>query len=472
MTRSDQAPIRFGTSGWRGVLADDFTLARARAAVRGVGRWLAEDAPGARVVVAYDTRFLGERFAAMAVHVLRACGARPLLAKGPTATPVVARAVLRRRAAAGVIFTASHNPPEYQGVKVLERHGGSAGPEQTRRIEAHANRALLETEEHGAERAIRAVDLVEPYLADLARRVDVGILRRARLGVVYDAMHGAGSGVLDVCLARAGVQVERLRADPDPRFGGGAPDPVPARLASLVRHVRKRSGLRIGLATDGDADRYGVVDADGSVLSETEALALLVDHLARTGRVRRGVAISVATGSLVERVASAHGLAVTRHPIGFKHLAAALAAGSSDVAGEESAGFAWSPFCRDKDGILAGCLFAEIVALTRAPLARRLRDLARAHGASRCARLALPGTPGLRRALEALCANPPERLGGARVVAATTRDGLRLQLGDGFVMLRGSGTEPVIRVYAEAPDARGLERRLRAGTRLLDRASR
>jgi phosphomannomutase len=280
-------------------------------------------------------------------------------------------------------------------------------------------------------------------------------------------MHGAGAGVLDLGLARAGVRVERLRGEPDPGFGGAAPDPVPARLSLLARRVRRGSGLRLGLATDGDADRYGVVDADGRVLSETEALALLVDHLARTGRVHRGVALSVATGSLVERVAAAHGLPVTRHPIGFKHLAAALASGQADVAGEESAGFAWSPFCRDKDGILAGCLFAEIVAHTRAPLGRRLRELVRAHGASCCARVALRGAPGPTRALEALRVRPPERVAGARVLAATSEDGLRLTLRDGFVMLRCSGTEPVVRIYAEAPDARGLERRLRAGARLL-----
>ncbi|HKJ23667.1 MAG TPA: phosphoglucomutase/phosphomannomutase family protein, partial [Myxococcota bacterium] len=220
-------------------------------------------------------------------------------------------------------------------------------------------------------------------------------------------------------------------------------------------------------ATDGDADRYAAVDASGRILSATEAVALLVDHLARCGRIRRGVAISVATGSLVERVARAHGLAVTRHPIGFKHLSAALLSGAADCAGEESGGFVWAAHGVDKDGILAAALLAEIVAVTGAPLGERLAALEREHGPSHCGRVAVAARPGVRDRLAALRADPPARVGSAGVVSVDRRDGLRLALPDGFVMLRASGTEPAVRVYAEAPSARALRARLALGARWL-----
>ncbi len=246
------------------------------------------------------------------------------------------------------------------------------------------------------------VDLCGPYLEELLGQLDRSCLRRSGMRIFYDALHGTGAGVLDQALRRCGLAVEVRRGDRDPYFGGGSPDPVPERLVSLAREVRGAKGLRLGLATDGDADRFAVIDADGRPLSESAALALLVDHLARTGRVRRGVAISIATGSLVERVARSHGLPVRRFPIGFKHLSAALVEGEADVAGEESGGFAWGRLARDKDGILAGCLLAEAVAKTGAPLRVRLAALEREHGRSACGRIALAADERAHRGLAAL----------------------------------------------------------------------
>ena len=232
--------------------------------------------------------------------------------------------------------------------------------------------------------------------------------------------------------------------------------------------MRAGGGRVLGLATDGDADRYAVVDTDGAWLDEAEALALLVDRLARTGRLRRGLAISIATSSLVERVAAAHGLAVTRHPIGFKHLSRALVEGAADAAGEESGGFALDALGRDKDGILACALFTELLAESGgAPLRRRVRALARRLGAGVWRRTALRADPRACARLAHLAAAPPERVDGMRVEAVDARDGVRLAFADGFLLLRGSGTEPVLRLYAEAPDRARLERRLAAGRALL-----
>jgi phosphomannomutase len=466
-------PIRFGTSGWRGVLAEDFTFERARAAVTGVARWLREASATRPVLVAHDRRFLGERFARLAAEVLQAEGIRPILVQGSVATPVVSHGIVRTHAAGALIFTASHNPPAYQGLKVLGRSGGSLLSEATRRIEELAADALQEVHEGeqspslGNSAAPQATDLVGAYLGDLLRLIDRPALRRAGLSVHYDALHGTGSGVLDVALRRCGVGVLTLHGDPDPTFGGFAPDPVPEHLQALARAVRAGSGLRIGLATDGDADRLAVVDSAGRCLSETRTLALLVDHLARTGRVRRGVALSVATGSLVERVASHHGLSVKRLPIGFKYLTEALLDGSADVAGEESGGFALGTFARDKDGILAGCLLAERVATMRRPLQVCVRELERVFGRSEWGRSSVPASEPAKDALASLIEAPPARLGREAVRGADTSCGLRIELADGFLMLRASGTEPVIRLYGEASDARRLALRLSAGARLL-----
>jgi phosphoglucomutase len=443
------------------VLGEDFTFAGARAVAAALARELGAPRSRPRVLVAHDTRFLGGRFAEEAAAVLAGAGARPLLCAGPTPTPVANHALRASRSAAALVFTASHNPPAYQGLKLLLPWGGGAPDAVTRRIAARAEWQLARVEPPRGPVPAGRLDPVPGYLAALARKLGPPP-RGRRPRVVYDALHGCGAGVLDRALAARGCEVEVLRGAPDPGFGGAPPDPTPARLGELARRMRRGRGLRLGLASDGDADRIAAVDADGRVLSETELLALLVDHLARTGRLARGVAISVATGSFVERVARHYGLPCTRHPIGFKHLTAALASGAADVAGEESRGFAWAPVARDKDATLAACLLADLVTASGAPLSARLAELARRHGAPACGRLSLPAGPRVRTALAALPRRAPRRFDGARVLRVSDRDGVRFELDDGFVLWRASGTEPLVRVYAEAPTRRGLARRLAA----------
>jgi phosphoglucomutase len=453
--------LHFGTSGWRGVLGEQFHFPGARALAAAVARWAGAPGAAPRVLVAHDTRFLGERLAEEAAAVLAGAGARPVRVGPATPTPVVNHALRARRGAAALVFTASHNPPAYQGLKLLLPWGGAAPDAVSGRLAARAEAILRRGEPPRGPVPARTIDPRPAYLGALARRL--GPLPRGRRpSVVYDALHGCGAGVLDPALRARGARVEVLRGEADPRFGGVAPDPTPARLAALAERVRGGRGLRLGLATDGDADRLAAVDADGTILSETELLGLLVDQLARTGRATRGVAMSIATGSLVERVAAHYGLPCVRRPIGFKHLTAALAGGEADVAGEESRGFAWAPFAKDKDAILAAALLLEIVAETGAPLGARLRELEARHGAPACGRRSVPLAPGARRAFERLSRRPPRRFDDARALAVDDRDGLRLALEDGFVLWRVSGTEPLLRVYAEAPTRRALARRLRA----------
>ncbi len=468
--------IRFGTSGWRGVLGEEVTLPRLRALVRAVAHWLREEGRGRRVLIGWDARFASHAMAEIAAAVLRAEGLEPRLTAECTPTPAVTHALAHGRYAAGLVLTASHNPPADHGLKLFDATGATLGDRAVRRIEALAARAN-EAPPAPPLRPVRTLSLAAPYLDALAARLDREALRGAPLTLVHDAMHGAAGSYLADLMDRFGVAVERLRAQPDPSFGGGAPDPVPVRLTALIARLREHAaggaGLALGIAHDGDGDRVGVVDGGGRVLSDTQVLALLVDELAATGRVTRGLAIGTATGTLVEKVARARGLAVERHPIGFKHLSAAILARRADVAGDESGGFAWAPMGPDKDGILAGALLVELVARTGEPLETHVARLEARFGASACGRIALPRTPAFVRGLERLEAQVPARVGGVSVADVDAGEGVRLALADGgFLMFRASGTEPIVRLYAEAADATQLARRLAVGKRLLARAGR
>ncbi|MFO0687641.1 MAG: hypothetical protein U0900_02935 [Myxococcota bacterium] len=469
-----EEPIRFGTSGWRGVLGEEVTFSRLRVLVRSIAQWVRETQRTKRVLVGWDGRFASRAMAGIAADVLAEAGLVPELSPVCTPTPVVTHALARGRHAAGLVLTASHNPPAHHGLKVFAASGAGIDDRAARRIEAIARRraaASAPAPQHRHRAPAR--ELASAYLEALSAALEVDCWPRTGLTVVYDAMHGAAGGLLDAWLRRAGVSVEALRAAPDPGFGGGVPDPVAENLAGLVAATRARSGLVLGVANDGDGDRVGAVDGRGRILTETQLVALLVDHLAARGRLARGVAIGAATGSLVEKVARHHGLAVERHPIGFKYLSSAILAGRVDVAGEESGGFAWAPMGPDKDGLLAAALLAELVATSGLPLESHVDRLEARFGPSACGRIALVASPVRGRGLERLLAAPPARVDRQRVCAVEGDHGLRLELGDGgFLMFRRSGTESVLRIYAEAGDGPQLERRLREGVRLIERAGR
>lgn len=465
--------IRFGTNGWRGVLAEEVTFPRLRVLLRAIAQWIRESEHGGRVLIGWDGRFASRAMAEIAARVLQDEALRPVLASACTPTPAVTHALAHGRYAAGLVLTASHNPPAYHGLKVFESSGAAITDPSARRIEAIA---ALRMGDDGPPRSTGLPaprDFAERYLDGLAALLDRDALRRARATLVFDAMHGAAAGYLDELMRRLGVPVEALRTALDPHFGGAPPDPVPARLSALVAKLRSQPGLALGIANDGDGDRVGVVDGRGRVLSETQAMALLVDHLATRGRIRHGVALGAATGTLVEKVALDHGLAVERHPIGFKYLSAAMLAGRADVAGEESGGFGYARMGPDKDGILAGALLVELVASSGEALEVHVERLEARFGRSACGRVALARSQVHDRALAKLASAPPERIGRSPLRAVDERCGLRFDLADGgFLMIRCSGTEPMVRIYAEAGDTERLAQRLDAGRRLLARAGR
>jgi phosphomannomutase len=453
--------IRFGTSGWRARIAETFTFGNLRRLTAAVAGHLVEAGQaGQGVVVGYDTRFLSEAFAAAAAETLAAAGIPSWLSVRDVPTPVVAHAVTDRRAAAGITITASHNPAEDNGLKLSGPNGGPALPEVTRAIEARvagiAEGIGLPLAEARRQGLVQAADFAPPYLDHVRRLVDLAAIRAARLRVVVDVMHGPARGYLDQLLREAGAEVVLLHGERDVLFGGHPPEPAEEHLGELIDAVRTR-GAHLGLATDGDADRFGVVDRDGSVLAPNPVLVLVLRHLLRHRGWRGGVARSVATTHLLDAVARAHGCEVLETPVGFKYLGDLIVQGRAMFGGEESGGMSLRDHPPEKDGIVACLLAAEVAAVERAPLGEVLDRVYAEVGRLVSIRVNVPLSDAVRAALPARLAAPPERLGGQAVLEVETRDGLKLHLGEGaWVLVRPSGTEPVARLYVEAADERRL----------------
>ncbi len=464
--------IQFGTSGWRGIIADEVTLARARVIVRGIADHLKVAGLDERgVVVGYDTRFLADRFAHEAAKVLTANGIRVFLCDRDTPTPVVAYETIRRQAGGAISITASHNPPEYSGIKFSMATGGPALPEVTRFIEARANEWLASpdiatVEIETAEKAglLTIIDPLGPYLTHLRTLVNYEAIRTANLRVVVDPLFGTGRGYLDEACRDAGCDVEVLHDWRDPLFGGGPPDPAPNRLRELGGRVVKRNA-HLGLATDGDADRFGIVDSDGTVVSANQILALLLKHLLTTRPLSGGVARSVATTHLVDAVARHFHVPLYETPVGFKYLGDLITQGQVILAGEESAGLTIRGHVPEKDGILACLLVAELVAMRGCASLRQLLDELYAEvGTILSRRIDLSLTPVERNRLLDKLKEPPTQLLGRKVEDVQRVDGTKLLLEDGsWMLIRPSGTEPVVRLYVEARSPHELERLTEVG---------
>jgi alpha-D-glucose phosphate-specific phosphoglucomutase len=451
------APIKFGTSGWRGRIAGDVTFTNVRRLTAAIAEHLTETGQaGSGVVVGYDTRFLSEDFAATVAGTLAAHGVRAVLAVQPVPTPVVAHAVVEHRAAAGITVTASHNPPEDNGLKLSGPNGGPALPEVTRAVEARVARIVEGTMLPLAEARRRGLvvdgDFAPAYLANCRELVDLPAIGRARLRVVVDVMHGPARGYLDRLLTEAGAEVTLLHGERDVLFGGHAPEPAEEHLGELIAAVRGR-GAQLGLATDGDADRFGIVDRDGTVIAPNPTLVLVLRHLLRHRKWRGGVGRSLATTHLLDRLAAAYDAPLHETPVGFKYIGELITRGEAIFGGEESGGMSLRGHPPEKDGILAGLLVAELTAVEGIALGGLLERVYGEIGRLVSLRINVPLSDAVRASLPARMAAPPDRLGGARVRRVQTTDGLKLHLdGDAWVLVRPSGTEPVARLYVEAPD--------------------
>ncbi len=464
--------IRFGTSGWRGVVGNVFTFRNVRLVLEATLAVLRQRGAVQEVLVSYDTRLLSEKCAHEAVDLFTHHGVRATLSERDLPAPCLATAVRHRGASLGVLFTGSHNPPEYNGLKLYSGDGTSLPRDVTDAIEG-ACQELAEGvgDFYVPQRALATTaPLTEAYLARLGDDIDWDAVRGAGLSLVVDPLYGSAREFLDRILLQHGVATDVLHATKDPYFGGYAPDCSPPNLAALRERVRAR-GADLGLATDGDADRFGVVDAQCRVVPPNAALALMVEHLLGHRRLRGGVGRTVGTSRLMDRVARAHGCEVVETPVGFGHFGPLLAAGKLVVATEESAGLGVASHLPERDGIFAALLLAELVAVRRTPLRELLRELFRRHGPLVARRVQMPWRERSGEALARLTARRYPTFAGLRVLREDRRDGLLLELaGDAWVLIRRAGTEPKVRIYAESTTAAQLRWLIRHARRLVQAA--
>ena len=455
--------IRFGTSGWRSILGEEFTFPNARRVVTAIARVAkASGDPARGLVVASDTRFLNERFVDEASRVLAREGVAPLRADRDVPTPVVAFAIRERKALGGINFTASHNPPQYNGIKFSTADGAPALPDVTARIEAEIAKTTDADAEPAPEAERPTFDPRGTYLAELGRRVDGAAMKKAGLRVAVDPRFGTSRGYLDAFLADAGVDVHTINGHRDPYFGGLSPQCDAPNLAALGKVVvsEKRA---LGLATDGDADRFGVLDADGTYVNPNHCLMLLADRLLprRKPGDPRGVARSVATTHGLDAVAQAYGAPVFETAVGFKYIGELLLEEKIVMGGEESAGFTMEGHVPEKDGPLACLLLAELVAASGRTLGGLLEDLFKRVGPFWPDRADARLDPALAETMKKRLAENPDTFAGLNVQRIDRTDGQKLLLGDGrWILFRASGTEPVVRIYAESPDRRETDRLL------------
>jgi len=453
-----ESPIKFGTSGWRGLIANDFTFENVRLAVTAIAKHVRSKAKHPTILVGYDTRFYSEEFSQLAVAILQEHGIQTLLSDTFSPTPAVAYEVMRQKLDGAVNFTASHNPAQYHGLKFSSADAGPALPEVTKDIEARVAQLLGKngskrdaggrSKEHGPG---ETVPLRENYLKRLEELVRFDALRKANVKFVVDALHGCGAGYLDGALVRNGIRVQAMRTERDCLFDGTGPDVSEENLAPLSKAVRAEKATA-GLATDGDADRFGVIDYDGTWIQPNHILALVYDYLAESRGWKMPAARSVATTEMIDGVGKLYRQKTFQTPVGFKYIGQLVREDKISLGGEESAGLTIRGHIPEKDGILACLLVAEMMATRQETLGEQIRQLFKKIG-----REYWPVRENLHLSEEQKAAAirkttvDGSKVLGRKVSAVDRTDGAKFAFEDGsWLLLRFSGTEPLLRLYVEA----------------------
>jgi phosphoglucomutase len=458
------SPIKFGTSGWRGLIADDFTFANVRLAVTAIAGHINDHKKTSTILIGYDPRFYSEEFSQLAVDILQQNHIRTLLCETFTPTPAIAYEIMRRKLDGAVNFTASHNPAQYHGLKFSSADAGPALPEVTKDIEARAAKlaerdgAIAKAPRHQSTKD-EIVNLRDAYLKRLAELVRFDVLAKGKAKFVVDALHGCGAGYLDRVLADHGVSIQAMRTNRDCLFDGTGPDVSEENLAPLRKAVAE-SGATAGLATDGDADRFGVIDRDGTWVSPNHILALVYDYLVESRGWKMPAARSVATSQMIDASAKANGQSTYQTPVGFKYIGQLIREDKIALGGEESAGLTIRGHVPEKDGILACLLVAEMLAARGGSIADQIKALFKKIG-----REFWPVRENLHLSDEQKAnaikkvAVDASTLIGRKVVSVDRTDGAKFVFDDGsWMLLRLSGTEPLLRLYVEADSPKGSAR--------------
>ena len=448
--------IKFGTDGWRGVIADDFTFDNVRRVAGAIAAYVLKHEDAQRgVIVGYDTRFASQHAARVAVEILAGAGIPVKLASDYTPTPAISYAVKTRQAAGGVVVTSSHNPWNWNGMKFKSKLGGSAAPAIMRIIEEALHAGAMPSR---GKAAIEEVDLKQPYIAAICAFADVDLIAKAKFKFAVDAMYGAGRGVLGQIFTSRAIQHVAIRQELNPLFPGINPEPIEPHVALLQQTVVKEN-CHAGLATDGDADRIGAVTEDGSFVDAHKVFSILAHWLLERKKWSGEIVRAFNTTGMVDRIAARHGRKLNECPIGFKYVTDLMSVREILIGGEESGGIGYSRFLPERDGILNSLLLANVMAEEGKPLGQLVADLQREYGPHYYGRRDLHISEDIKqRAIQRAGSERAKRLGPYNIIKKEGLDGVKLFLdaptnGNGaqpWVLLRASGTEPLLRIYSEA----------------------
>jgi len=466
--------ITFGTDGWRAVIAEDFTfhnLDRATQATADV--WTAQPAPGTNktVIVGYDRRFLSDQFGRRAAEVLAANGFQAILSTCPVPTPSVSFAVKKRQAVGGVMITASHNPPIFNGYKLKAHYGGSAESSLCQEVEKRLDQSPIPALDGGAGK-VALEDLRPAHFQAIKKLVDFKLIARSKLRFAHEALFGVGAGCFDQLLRGTTCRVTTLDGAHDPNFGGINPEPIAANYTRSAAWLR-RHPHDLCLVTDGDADRVGGMDGRGNPLTTHQIICLLLHHFIVNRKATGRVVKALTTTSMVDKMCAHYGLQLVETAVGFKYVCAEMLKGNVLLGFEESGGIGFPELMPERDGIAAGMMLLELLATERTPVNQLLRRLEKQFGPHRYARLDTHFPLEKRAALMEFCkSHPPQKLAGSPVAEIKSYDGVKFVAQDGgWLMLRGSGTEPILRIYAEAKSDAAARKLIREGVAITKRVA-
>ncbi|GAB1401219.1 phosphoglucomutase/phosphomannomutase family protein [Elusimicrobiota bacterium] len=473
--------IKFGTSGWRGIIAEEFTCDNVRIVTQAISNYIIKDSKnykqGQAVIIGYDTRFMSEKFAVVSAEVLAGNKIKALLCKRNTPTPVIAFDIIKNKLAGGINFTASHNPPEYNGIKFSPSWGGPALPETTKLIEKYCAEIeikdvkLISLNEGLKSKFIEYYDPRPAYIKRIKELVNFKVLKKSGLKVAVDLLYGTGDDYLDTLLESAGLKIKVINKKRDVLFGGHAPEPNEENLKEL-KSIVKKEAYKLGLSVDGDSDRFGIIDSDGTFIMPNQVIPILMYHLNKTRGWKGVVARSVMTSHMIDKLADKLGIEVKETPVGFKYIGELMIERPEDfiIGGEESGGLTIRGHVPEKDGILACLLMAEAVAMHKKSLGAILKDIMKLTGNIITARknFHLP-----KETMEAFRDNlkktTPEKIGGMNIQKVVTLDGYKFVIDENtWIGFRLSGTEPVVRLYAEAQTEQIIKKLVVSGEKFVN----
>ena len=469
------SPIKFGTDGWRAIIAQDFTFDNVRACAQGVADYLKQANLAQRgLIIGYDTRFASEDFAAAAAEVIAGNGIKVHLCPKATPTPVISFGVLVKKAGGAIIITASHNAAVWNGFKYKDDHGSSASDEITTQIERFISQALttkkvnrLPLDKAVEQGLVEEPDLDPVYFDQITRLVDLDAIRQAGLKLVIDPMYGAGAGYMKRALGGGTTELIEINSERNPLFPGIRPEPIAVNLAKLSATVKER-GANVGLATDGDADRMGIVDEKGTFLTQLQVFALLCLYLLEIRGERGPIVKTLTTTSMAYRLGEIYGVPVYETPVGFKYVAPTMLAKDALIGGEESGGYGFRGHVAERDGILANLYFLDLMVKTGKNPSELIDYLYSKVGPHHYRRVDIK-FPGAKRQaiINRIQNNPPNSIDNVQVLKLDTTDGFRFMLADNtWLLIRFSGTEPILRVYTETDSPARAERLLELGKEL------